>query len=229
MNWSLLPTISAPMPLQMALDELLFASQKKVPQSPSLRFYVSPVPWISVGCSFRDSAAFSKSGLITKNSQVPVCRRVTGGGCVLHGRDLIFSLVARMSADPERLGAVQTSYAKIHEGVRIALQGCGLDSEFYSSKENLPKGNDCFDFPVESDLSWKGKKIAGGAQKRSEGVLLHHESILIPQGIEPKALMRRVCQGMEQVFSLSIQDAILDPEVYFQAEKNSKSMLLRPI
>jgi len=219
--------ISAPMPLQMALDEFLFASQKKVPQSPSLRFYVSSVPWISAGYSFRDLAALSKSGLITKNSQVPVCRRVTGGGCVLHGRDLIFSLVARMSTDPERLGAVQSSYAKIHEGVRIALQGCGLDSKFYSSQDILPKGSDCFDFPVESDLSWKGKKIAGGAQKRSEGILLHHESVLVPPGIETKQLMRRVCRGMEQVFGIAVLDAVLDPEVYFQAEKSSKNTLFR--
>jgi lipoate-protein ligase A len=95
MNWSLLPTISAPMPLQMALDEILFESQKKISQVPTLRFYVSSAPWISVGCSFRDSAALLKSDLVLKNPHLPICRRVTGGGCVLHSKDLIFSLAAR--------------------------------------------------------------------------------------------------------------------------------------
>ncbi|MEI7751715.1 MAG: lipoate--protein ligase family protein, partial [Candidatus Omnitrophota bacterium] len=67
------------MPLQMALDELLFESHKKDSQAPVLRFYISSSPWISVGCSFRDAVALSKSGLILKNPQVPVCRRITGG------------------------------------------------------------------------------------------------------------------------------------------------------
>ncbi|MFA5159101.1 MAG: hypothetical protein WC484_01180 [Candidatus Omnitrophota bacterium] len=239
MNWSLFPTISAPMPIQMALDELLFEFQKKKTQAPILRFYVSSAPWISVGCSFRDTAALSKSDLILKNPQVPVCGRVTGGGCVLHGQDLIFSLIARydggqVSFSAERelvagksvrvfLSSTCTSYAKIHESVRIGLQTCGLDSKFYSLEDELPKGNDCFDFPVESDLSWNGKKIAGGAQKRSEGVLLHHESILIPSGVEVGDLMAGIKQGLEAVFNSSIQKTNLDPEIYFQAERKAMS------
>jgi lipoate-protein ligase A len=219
MNWSLLPTISAPMPLQMALDELLFESQKKETQAPILRFYISSEPWISAGYSFRDAPALLKSDLILKNPQVPVCRRVTGGGCVFHGRDLIFSLTARIQSDPEKLSSVQSSYAKIHESVKIGLQQCGLDPKFYSREDELPKGNDCFDFPVESDLSWKGKKIAGGAQKRSEGVLLHHESISIPQGVEWSGLIRAIRKGFEEVFALTIENADLDPAIIFKAIK----------
>jgi lipoate-protein ligase A len=222
MNWSLLPTISAPMPLQMALDELLFESQKKEPHAPILRFYVSSSPWISVGYSFRDAAALSKSDLVLKNPQVPVCRRITGGGCVPHGRDLIFSLVAPVQSDLEKLGSVRVSYAKIHESVKMGLQECGLDPKFYSSTDELPKGNDCFDFPVESDLSWKGKKIAGGAQKRSEGVLLHHESISIPPGVEKKDLIAGIRRGFETVFETSIQNIDMDPQIFFKAEQLAK-------
>ncbi len=219
MVWRLLPTISAPMPLQMALDELLFELQKKASSDPILRFYVSSEPWISAGCSFRDLKALSKSELIHKNPQVPVCRRITGGGCVLHGRDLIFALTARVQSDPEKLGSVRASYAKIHEGVKMGLLGCGLDPKFYSGSDELPKGNDCFDFPVESDLSWKGKKIAGGAQKRSEGVLLHHESILIPPGVKAETLIQAIQKGLGQIFSATIEKAELNPELYFAAIK----------
>ncbi len=220
MVWRLLPTISAPMPLQMAFDEILFASQKQEPQEPTLRFYVSSSPWISVGCSFRDSGALSKSGLILKHPQVPVCRRMTGGGCVLHGQDLIFSLIARVQSDTERLGSVRASYEKIHEGVKLGLQACGLDPRFYSSKDKLSKGSDCFDFPVESDLSWKGKKIAGGAQKRSEGVLLHHESIAIPPGVLREAMIPAILKGLAEVFAVTIQKADLDPAIFFEAEQH---------
>jgi lipoate-protein ligase A len=230
MVWRLLPTLSAPMPLQMALDELLFTSQKKDPRAPILRFYVSSAPWISVGCSFRDESDLSRSGLISKYPHVPACRRITGGGCVLHGKDLIFSLTAPVqfpeldsnSGNLKGLGSVRTSYAKIHEAVKLGLQSCGVDPKFYAPEDDLPKGRDCFDFPVESDLSWKGSKIAGGAQKRSEGVLLHHESILIPENVGRDDLTRAVCRGMEQVFGVSIRKADLDPEIYFYAEKRSE-------
>lgn len=146
---------------------------------------------------------------------------------MLHGHDLIFSLIAPCK-DPvfvsktgslNGLESVRKSYAKIHEGVKMGLQQCGLDPKFYGPEDSMPKGNDCFDFPVESDLSWKGKKIAGGAQKRSEGVLLHHESVLIPPGVDRDGLIRALKQGMEKVFEISIQNADLDPEIYFQAEK----------
>lgn len=231
MKWSILPTISAPMPLQMALDELLFESRKKEPLDPVLRFYISSEPWISIGYSFQTPATRSRSGLILSNPRLPVCRRVTGGGCVLHGRDLIFSLIARYegTGTPENRGSqspfssVRTSYAKIHEGVKRALRDLGFDPEFYGSGKPLPKGSDCFDFPVESDLSWKGRKISGGAQKRSEGVLLHHESILVPPGLKREDLVRAVRKGLEQVFDVAIEDTDLDPGIYFQAERKAMS------
>jgi lipoate-protein ligase A len=138
---------------------------------------------------------------------------------VFHGEDLIFSLVARYEGGQALLSSVQTSYAKIHEGVKMGLESCGLDPEFYGHEDALPKGNDCFDFPVTSDLSWKGKKIAGGAQKRSNGVLLHHESIQVPPGVGREELLRAVRHGLEKVFGVEIQNAELDPELYFQAEK----------
>jgi lipoate-protein ligase A len=250
MVWQLLPTISAPMPFQMALDELLFEFQKKDPQTPVLRFYVSSEPWISAGYSFRDPAALSKSGLVLENSKAPVCRRMTGGGCVLHGRDLIFSLIARYSGtgsvsagngacpslsekgtgtilekqkwSQSPLSSIRTSYEKIHEGVKMGLESRGLDPKFYGREAALPKGSDCFDFPVTSDLSWKGKKIAGGAQKRSEGVLLHHESVQVPQGIAREELIRAVRQGLEQVFGAEIQDTELNPDIFFKAEQLAK-------
>jgi len=231
------------MPLQMALDELLFEFQKKEARAPTLRFFISSSPWISVGCSFRDSAALSKSDLVLKNSRVPVCRRITGGGCVLHGEDLIFSLIVRYdrgqalfsergqasfssgkkpvseeSACP-LISSTRTSYAKIHESVKRGLQSCGFDPKFYSSDDELSKGSDCFDFPVESDLSWKEKKIAGGAQKRSEGVLLHHESISIPPGVGRENLIQAIRKGLESVFGVSIQHADLDPGLFFEAER----------
>ena len=64
MSWSQLPTISASMPFQMALDEVLFRSLEdayhqnpEVELSPLFRFYFSSEPWISVGYSHKEDVS----------------------------------------------------------------------------------------------------------------------------------------------------------------------------
>lgn len=224
MKWQLLSTISAPMPFQMALDEILFEKQKQKKLDPVLRFYVSSEPWLSVGYSFRDAAGLSKCDLIHANPLVPICRRLTGGGCVLHGKDLMFSLVAKAEWDSIHLGSVQTSYGKIHESVRIAFETCGLNLEFYKASDELPRGNDCFHFPVASDLAWKGQKIAGGAQKRSQGVLLHQESLQVPSGVVLEELIGGIQKGFETVFNITFTNEPWDPELFFISEKGQKTL-----
>lgn len=231
MKWLLLPTVSAPMPFQMVLDELLFDHQKQAPQEPVLRFYLSSEPWISVGCSYRRDKDLMKSELIRKNPCIPVCRRITGGGCVLHGRDLIFSLITCYEGEESGafLSSAPTSYGKIHEGVKIAFQTLGLETRAYECGEHLPAGDDCFQFPVASDLAVNDEKVAGGAQKRSHGVLLHQESVRIPPGSEWGRLARSICRGFEHVFDVSIQAIDFDPEIYFQAEKLAKDKRLTTV
>ena len=74
-----------------------------------------------------------------------------------------------------------------------------------------------------STPAMNGKKIAGGAQKRSEGVLLHHESILVPPGIDREVLTGAIRKRFERVFGVSIENADLDPDLYFRAAENSKT------
>src|SRR6188474_3344773 len=98
-KWHLYPTISAPMPFQMALDEVLFRgieANEFIPAlgTPLLRFFYSPEPWTTVGYSHRENGdVFKASGA------VKVCRRITGGGKVEHGNDLILSIIGRKNED----------------------------------------------------------------------------------------------------------------------------------
>jgi hypothetical protein len=50
-------------------------------------------------------------------------------------------------------------------------------------------------------------------------VLLHHESIVIPPGVGREALISGLRQAMEQVFGVSIQNSMMDPAAYFQADQ----------
>lgn len=223
------------MSFQMALDEVLFrqlehsnkhlsaiSTQDKeafvreshletpAARRPLLRFYFSSEPWVTLGY-------FSKQDEI---KSARVCRRLTGGGRVVHGEDFIFSLIAHKNDDPS-FGSVQESYLKIHDTVKDALKSVGVGAEFYDAKETLPKGGDCFVHPITSDLNVGGKKIAGGAQKRSSGMLLHHESIQIPSEVTVKDLFPALQKSFTRRFGVSFEAAPWDPEVLRQAKRLS--------
>lgn len=218
--WGVLPTISAPMPFQMALDEILFGAFEKnsearlrlpapVLEKPLLRFYLSSEPWVSFGYSHPDGDL--------EREKISACKRITGGGRVEHGRDVIFSLIASRSHE-EGFKSVRVSYLKIHEAVKSALESFGLSPRFYRCDENLPKGKDCFLFPIATDLGLEGRKIAGGAQKRSSGALLHQESVRLPATVSFEALIQALGAAFERIFESKLEPLALDPEWLEEAE-----------
>ncbi len=200
------------MPFQMALDEVLFrqAIRSASPKEgvPCLRFYFSSGPWVTVGYSQKKNN--SANGL-------PSCRRLTGGGTVFHGQDLVFSLIAGKRHDPSFHG-VPSSYIKIHEAVQCGLEKLGKKTRFFRCTENLPKGDECFRFPIASDLAVNGRKVAGGAQKRSCGTFLHQES-LRTEGIDARDLMEAIRDGFRAVFRMEWAAADWAAEFLFQAEE----------
>lgn len=218
MSWQQIPTISASMPFQMALDEILFRQEEKEPSSPILRFYYSSEPWTSLGFSYKESDLQN----LPRNSSRRICRRLTGGGKVEHGSDLIFSVVSKKNADSS-FASVGESYIKIHEAVKKGLELLGQEVRFYRCTENLPKGNDCFVYPIASDLAVGNSKIAGGSQKRSSGTLLHQESVAVPRGMNPSELEKGIRRGFEMIFGITFKDFQLYPELLAQAENLSKT------
>lgn len=216
----MLPTISAAMPFQMALDEILLQRMKADSLKPVLRFYFSAGPWLTVG--------YSEKNLPSAENGVPVCRRITGGGRVIHGNDLIFSFVAAKEHD-ESFHSVRLSYLKIHEAVKAGFEFLGERPRFYRCDENLPKGQDCFLFPIATDLGLNRKKIAGGAQKRSGKILLHQESIKIPSALEADQRAEALCRGIEQVFGVRLVRADLAPQMMEEAEKLSRERYERQL
>ena len=221
------------MPFQMALDEILFRefefqgqspkSGTVPPPAPLLRFYLSSEPWITVGYSQalgtvpkigdspqKHEACSLEHGAWSKN--IPVCKRITGGGRVVHGSDIVFSLIAGKQAD-ESFKSVRVSYWKLHEAVKAGFEKLDLKTRFYRCDEELPKGGDCFLFPIATDLEMGGKKIAGGAQKRSSGVLLHQESVQIPKGLEWRPLVEALQFGFTKVFNIQLKNMSFSPEL----------------
>lgn len=151
-------------PEQMACDETLMRGAAL----PVLRIFRWSRPWVSAGyfVSMDEARAL--------RPELPVCRRWTGGGIVVHEGDFTFSLSVPKT---ERLASLRPaeSYRRIHAALAEALQEAGWPAELAGDAAGTPR--ECFAAPVEHDVLAHGAKIAGGAQRRNRHGLLHQGSV----------------------------------------------------
>ncbi len=214
MSWKLLPWIQASMSFHMALDEVLFREREEAENTPPiLRFYFADQPSVTIGYSRPLPLPVGEG----RGEGLPVVRRLTGGGRVEHGQDLIFSLIAH-KRDDESFHSVRVSYWKIHEALKKGFETLGLKPRFYRCDEDLPEGPECFRYPISSDLALGKHKIAGGSQKRSAGALLHQESVVVPAGLDGFKLAEAFRAGFEAVFNTRLEAEPLQP-VWFEKAK----------
>ncbi len=204
------------MPFQLALDELLFRGREEdfcraedkagalADFPPILRFYYASEPVQSIGYLQRPA------------SDEPLIRRLTGGGIVQHGEDFLFTLVAH-HGHHESFRSVRISYLKIHEAVKAALEKRGDRPRFYRCNEDLPPGVHCFENPIATDLALEGRKVAGGAQKRSSRWMLHEESLQLRGGIRSRGFESLLLQAFSETFNVRVVPASVHPEILKRA------------
>ncbi|RLG45142.1 MAG: lipoate--protein ligase family protein [Thermoproteota archaeon] len=157
---------------QMALDEalLVLKSREKIPNT--IRLYVIKPSAVTIGYFQKISESVNLS--YTREKRIPVVRRVTGGGAVLHDQDgeITYSVTVSSKDVPEN---VLESYKVICSGVIEALSIFGLQAEFV---------------PV-NDVLVRGKKISGSAQARRSEAVLQHGTLMYNTNLEilARALM----------------------------------------
>ncbi len=223
----LLDPIPADPAWNMALDEALWQGLCDGDSPPTIRIYQWRAPAISIG-RFQwvedevDVAACVEHG-------VTVVRRPTGGGAVCHGTDLTYTITA-----PELLGdlprGILASYERIHAGIAEGLRAVGIPAELAASAERSTdprRALPCFVRPTRFDVICDGRKVAGGAQRRGRGTLLHQGTLaladpplwlvrLLKKGSVPSAESRAaalpsdaVCQaiihGLEQTLGIQCE------------------------
>ena len=190
--WRLIESPPAGIASHMALDRELFEAFLKDPETPPLlRIYRVTEPSISVGRSYRN------------RKQGEVCVRPTGGGLVEHGRDLIYSVIARRDTFPT-FHQVRTSYLSFHEAVCAAFQKFGIEARLLrcdEAKRNTGLG-ECFRDPVATDVLVDGKKAAGGAQWRRGRNFLHQGSVRLMRGISFEALKPALIESVADLFGI---------------------------
>ena len=149
--------------MNMAIDEALLEFAPK----PSIRFYQWDHPALSFGY-------FGRFADI-ENEPRDLVRRWTGGGIVLHGEDLTYSLVIP-SSDPSFSESSISIYEKVHKALGAGLVASGQQAEL-ASIAGSKISESCFANPVRADVLSNGRKVAGAAQRRARHGLLQQGSI----------------------------------------------------
>jgi len=169
----------------------------------TLRLYEWRGPWLSLGYG---QPASPERLALCEAAAVGVVRRMTGGGAVLHGCDLTYSVAAPEDALPEGLAG---SYRWIGAILVEALGSLGLQVSRSAGAERSRREFDCFAAPAVDEICVAGRKLVGSAQRRSGGALLQHGSIRL----RPDPATARVASGLAALgtgTSLSEEGANVD-------------------
>ncbi len=171
MNWLLLNSGKCAAAFNMALDEALLENSSRLGK-PVLRFY----GWTEPAATF---GYFQKFFEVAATTQLrPLIRRPTGGGIVPHDADWTYSAIFPPGHEWHSLKA-EESYRRIHDWLRLAFAELKIETELAPCcKKTLP--GQCFIGHEKFDLLWRGKKIAGAAQRRNKSGLLIQGSVQPP-------------------------------------------------
>jgi lipoyl(octanoyl) transferase len=151
--------------LNMAIDEALLETAT----TPAIRFY----GWARPSVSFGYFGKFAEAAQAGEGREL--VRRWTGGGIVLHGDDLTYSIVVP-GTDRYSIRSPHDLYFDVHSVMRAVLVQDG--GEAILADSSAQKISDaCFANPVRADVLINGEKIAGAAQRRTRQGLLQQGSI----------------------------------------------------
>jgi lipoyl(octanoyl) transferase len=168
MNWLFLNSGKCDAAFNMALDEALLENVSQLGK-PVLRFY----GWTEPAATFGYFQKFSEVERATNLR--PLVRRPTGGGIVPHDVDWTYSFVVPPNHEWYSLKAIE-SYRRVHEWIQNAFTKLEIETELaLCCKKSLP--GQCFVGHEKFDLLWRGKKIAGAAQRRNKFGLLIQGSV----------------------------------------------------
>jgi lipoyl(octanoyl) transferase len=164
-------------PTNMGLDEALLESAAADPSAAAvLRFYGWSKPTLSLGY-FQAAAEVDQD---PRWRDVPLVRRLTGGGAIWHDREITYSLVVPRS-HPAASNAVDL-YITVHDAIARTISELGATARRRgetSARNGLNRPFLCFTDQDPRDIVVADSKIVGSAQRRRMGAVLQHGSILL--------------------------------------------------
>ncbi len=190
----------------MALDEALLEAMPRLCR-PVLRCY----GWTQPAASF---GYFQKYAEVERLSSLrPLVRRPTAGGIVPHDADWTYSLAFPSTDEWYALRAVG-SYRRVHEWVQRSFERLGVKTELAPAALKAQPGQ-CFAGYEQFDLLWRGRKIAGAAQRRTRLGLLIQGSVQPPPGLARSDWQQAMCEVAGTEVFAPIRPNPPGPEVHW--------------
>jgi lipoyl(octanoyl) transferase len=157
----------------MAVDEVLLESAV-AETAETLRLYRWAEPTLSLGY-------FQSAGRAAENPLwrgLPVVRRLSGGGAIVHDCELTYALA--LPASRARAQDPKALYHAAHHAVIDALRSLGFDAAL-RGRAVPARGAEflCFARGDDFDVVAGDVKILGSAQRRRKGAVLQHGGLIL--------------------------------------------------
>lgn len=192
----------------MAIDEWLLSRAITLGQA-SFRFYRWNEPTLSLGY-FQNKQTLTVPESLEHLARV---RRLTGGGAILHDRELTYSLT--LPADHPATATPVDLYRQVHQWAIDALATQGISAHFRGQADTDRDGAFlCFLRGDRNDVLIGEQKILGSAQRRRKGAVLQHGSLIL----QASPLAAEVA-GVEELSSKAVDEARLVEDISAQLEQ----------
>ncbi|MDD3642795.1 MAG: lipoate--protein ligase family protein [Candidatus Krumholzibacteria bacterium] len=182
-RWLLLDDSASDGPLNMAVDGLLLERAGADGALPVLRLYSFDPPAITIGWH-QDPARALDLGAVRADG-LDVARRVTGGRALLHDGEVTYCVAAPLSG--HFAGSLQETFRALAGAVSSALRSLGVDARVSAGRRVPGPGGaapPCLASAGRHEITARGRKIAGSAQRRTRRSFVQHGSILLEPGSE---------------------------------------------
>jgi len=181
----------------MAIDEAIFAMREKLGLPATLRFYAWKPAAISIGYFQKiEDPSLERY----KRQKLTIVRRLTGGGAILHRREITYSLACSTHEFPTFRDIIKMQKLT-HEAIILGLQNLGVHAELERKEIRRPDPYFCFVIPSKYDVVEDGRKIVGSAQRRKNKAFFQHGSILMDDKIS--------FEGAEKRYKEKIIDSLI--------------------
>jgi lipoate-protein ligase A len=167
----------------MAVDEFLLERAEREGGAPVLRLYSFDPPAVTLG--FHQDPGRSVDIAAAAADGVDVVRRITGGRALLHAGELTYSVTARTG--PPFGEALSDTFTAIAGVIVAALRGIGVDAGLGGARHvtlESSMASPCLVSTSRHEITARGRKISGSAQRRTGGSFIQHGSILLRGGSE---------------------------------------------
>jgi len=202
-DWRVLITPQLPGALNMAIDQTIanFVSRGESPNT--VRFYDWKPFCLSLGYhqKIKDVNLYE-----CKKRNIDVAKRPTGGKAVFHATELTYSVIGSSSSKIFRK-TISETFQILAEWLLKFLSDFGVEIELAprlesEMKQKLFRNPSCFSSASDYEITVKGKKLIGSAQRRwSDGFLQHGSFLLDDDYLQVVELLKQPVESRKKMLS----------------------------